>query len=65
MYVVPEIRGHGLGRLILRNLEYDALAVAMQHMLLEIGRDNQSALRLSAAWWPWTSPPQTKQPHAR
>jgi GNAT superfamily N-acetyltransferase len=46
MYAVPQLRGHGLGYLVIRHLEDDARAAGIQRMLLETGRDNDRALRL-------------------
>ncbi|WP_433531292.1 GNAT family N-acetyltransferase [Micromonospora sp. CA-263727] len=49
MYVRPELRGHGLGRSILRHLESNAHAAGARHIQLETGRHNDRALRLYAA----------------
>jgi GNAT superfamily N-acetyltransferase len=54
MYVVPDARGHGLGRIILQRLEQHAAASGVQRVLLETGRDNTAALGLysSAGYTP-------------
>ncbi|MFI0742323.1 GNAT family N-acetyltransferase [Streptomyces sp. NPDC021100] len=59
MYVLPEARGHGVGRAILRYLEHHALDVGATAMLLETGRDNRSALALYAAEGYTPIPPYT------
>jgi GNAT superfamily N-acetyltransferase len=49
MYVTPHLRGRGIGRLILNELERDARRAGVRMIRLETGRDNHAALRLYTA----------------
>ncbi|MGL5809526.1 MAG: GNAT family N-acetyltransferase [Nocardioides sp.] len=46
LYAVPEMRGHGLGRLMLVALERRAVARGARQILLESGTRNHAALHL-------------------
>ncbi|MEW2086205.1 GNAT family N-acetyltransferase [Streptomyces sp. NPDC005283] len=46
MYVIPEVRGHGLSRLVLAALEDDARAAARTRMVLETGTKLPEAVSL-------------------
>lgn len=46
LYVVPELRGHGLGRLLLTALERRAVARGARQVILESGVRNHAALHL-------------------
>jgi GNAT superfamily N-acetyltransferase len=49
MFVQPELRGHELGRRLLRRLEQEARTAGARRIRLETGRDNHRALRLYLA----------------
>ncbi|MFF4409532.1 GNAT family N-acetyltransferase [Streptomyces sp. NPDC001404] len=59
MYVVPHARGQGIGRIILGRLEQHAIDTGATVMLLETGRDNDSALALYTAAGYTPIPPYT------
>ena len=46
MYVVPEARGRGLGRLLLESLEDEARQLGYTGIVLETGKDQQESLGL-------------------
>ncbi|MEU7970989.1 GNAT family N-acetyltransferase [Micromonospora sp. NPDC049089] len=57
MFVHRELRGLGLGKRLLRQLEQDVLAAGLRTVRLETGRHNHHALRLYiAAGYEMTAP---------
>ncbi|MBM0201996.1 GNAT family N-acetyltransferase [Micromonospora sp. STR1s_5] len=57
MFVHPDLRGLGLGKRLLRQLEQDVLAAGLRAVRLETGRHNHHALRLyTAAGYEITAP---------
>lgn len=49
MYVVPELRGHGLGRTLVAALEAEARALGVTRLILETGERQPEAIGLYAS----------------